>query len=379
MTSAMPQSLTLVTLDGLSTAGLGCYSSWNATPNLDGIAAGGCVWDRWTTPTDDPHHQFQNWAAQAQLFQTARQFGRIELITDDSRLLKQPIENAFDQICLIDPILPDDDQPADDIGATQFGQLVAAAVERSQQTDPISLLWIHSQFLTRCWDAPRSLLDLDMLDDDSQEPADEHEEFFAVDEETEEKIPPFFSDTKPPEFELNDSVHPDILTSWMTTYGCQIRLVDELLGILMQSVSLPNNRLLLTSTSGFSLGQNGWIGHRCGPLRSCHTKLPLLVGGYGPRRSAEVVSAESLSKIVNDLFSDQSPIPDDSWASSQQELVPCIATEGETGKAITCPSWFLVQENGNEKLFLKPDDMDDVNDISRLRLDVVDQLLDSNP
>lgn len=48
--------------------------------------------------------------------------------------------------------------------------------------------------------------------------------------------------------------------------------------------------------------------------------------------------------------------------------------------AVTTPQWFYVREldqhgiSEEEHLYLKPDDVDDFNDIGRLRLDVIDQL-----
>ncbi len=62
----------------------------------------------------------------------------------------------------------------------------------------------------------------------------------------------------------------------MQTYGCQVRLVDRMVTLLLQAIqsSEVETTFVLMGTSGFQLGQNGWIGHRAGPLRSPEIHVP---------------------------------------------------------------------------------------------------------
>ena len=46
--------------------------------------------------------------------------------------------------------------------------------------------------------------------------------------------------------------------------------------------------------------------------------------------------------------------------------------------AVTTPDWFYVQDHDlSEHLYLKPDDIDDFNDVARLRPDIVEQLINT--
>ena len=73
--------------------------------------------------------------------------------------------------------------------------------------------------------------------------------------------------------------------------------------------------------------------------------------------------AESTSPVVTP----------EQWARRQTELKPCISTASRDGaQLITTPGWFFVEETtGEQFLYLKPDDIGDVNNIAKLRGDVV--------
>ena len=48
-------------------------------------------------------------------------------------------------------------------------------------------------------------------------------------------------------------------------------------------------------------------------------------------------------------------------------------------RAITTPNWFYVQEQDlGESLFLKPDDVEDCNDVARVRKEIVNALRHSD-
>jgi hypothetical protein len=293
----------------------------------------------------------------------------VEFISDDPRLTGIGGDCGFDQTFLVDSLVNPGDHPAQELEQTAFGQLIAAAVDRGCQPDPWSLLWLHSRFLTACWDAPRSLAD-SHLADFSTEPTEGLDEL-----ETPDSIPSFFSQTDPPEIALDETSHADLVTSWMTTYGIQIQLVDDLLAVLLQTLDVSNSVVIVAGTSGFSLGQNGWIGHRVGPLRSCHTRLPLIVGCDGPLRWPRIIPDDVIGDLIRRLANDAPTISPENWIEQDQEFDPRLVTHGSDQVAVTTSRWFLVRESaGNRRLFLKPDDAEDFNDVSRLRTDVADRL-----
>lgn len=382
----MNRPLVVISLDGLASAALGCYgSSWNQTPAIDAIASGGCVWDRWIAETDDGISLLKQLLEAPSPDWTApwREWGSVELLTDAPALIEAPERLCFDRMEALqfDPPTPDE-AAAVEIIETQLGRLIAAGVDRGTQDDAWSVLWLHSAFLTQRWDAPRRLFPLDEEDEDTGEPSDEVEllptEF--DDEEELERIPPIFGSVIPPSIELDQQAHPDLATSWMRTYGCQIILLDLLVELLLESLAERNPILMLLGTSGFRLGQGGSVAHRPATLRSTELRLPLIIGDHGPLRVPQLEPSGRLGQLLETLGSES---PHSIGSAERWNLADGdIKIETSSQRAdysVTTPNWFFVRDNdGEEHLYLKPDDIEDFNDISRLRRDVVDQLGERN-
>ncbi len=373
--------LIILTLEGLATSALSCYgSSWNDTAAIDAIAAGGCVWDRWIATNDQPVELIRQWMEPAGCDWAGpwRAHGAVELITDDDRLVDR--QTAFDNSLLVDPIQTDPTHAAAEIDETQFGKLVSAAIQRDQQ-GPWSVMWLHSRFLSQRWDAPRDLFPIDEEELIDMAPSEEPE---LLEEPTpspascEQPIPLIFDSARPPQVELDDRSHPDLVTTWMRTYGCQVRLIDLLLEVLLQSIQADDPLLVLAGTSGMSLGQNGWVGHAAGPLRSCDLRLPLVVSDHGPIRVPPVTPADSFPEIIQALADESSTLvsPQD-WCRQDEELDAAVQTQcRRASRAITTAGWSYVQDlDHSDHLFLKPDDVDDTNDVGRLRSDLIDQMV----
>ena len=374
--------LLVITLEGLAVSALGCYgSAWNSTPAIDAIAATGCLWDRWIAASDHPVHQFRRWTSPTQEGDPLgpwKSAGSTELITDDSRLIDQGLGDRFDQVQQICHESASPWNVATEIEQTRFGQLVAAAIDRDQ-AGAWDLLWLHSRFLTQCWDAPRQLFPV--ADEEIiTEPSEEVELLTDPTAEAEvplAPLPPWFETAEPPRVQLHGQSHPDLVTCWMRTYGCQIRLVDLLLEVLLQSIHVDDPQVILAGASGMSLGQNGWIGPHAGPLRSCDLRLPLVVSDRGPLRSPHVTSTDSLAQLIPSLANDATDlIPPSRWCEDDGELNPCVTTESSRAStAMTTPRWQLIRDlDGTDHLFLKPDDVDDANDVGRRRRDIVEEL-----
>lgn len=378
--------LIVLSLDGLATSALGCYgSSWNSTPAIDSLAAAGALWDRWTATSDDPLELLSGWlgAGRADWMSPWRSGGAVELLTDDRRLIDRGLGEHFDEAWLVEPEAEGEAAwPAEDPAETQFGRLIASATERSAEGNhPWSVLWLHSQFLVRQWDAPRGLFPVDPIETELEEGPSEEVELLAEPwqetDDVEQEPPPLFDTVEPPRFELGEARHPDLVTSWMRTYGCQIRLIDLLLDVLRESLAPLDPVVVVTSTGGFNLGQNGWIGPRCGPLRSSEVRLPLIVGAGPPIRSPRLTATDRLPEILAALREADRPlVSPQQWSESDSEFEPAVSTDARGGQpAVTTARWFWVRDNElDEHLFLKPDDADDVNDVHRLSPDAVEQL-----
>ena len=316
---------------------------------------------------------------------------------------------------------------------------------------PWSVLWLHSDLLARHWDAPRWLFPVDEpdeatetseeLDEDEYEDADEEIEEFEVevevdfsDDSLEREFPfePVSEDFRPPSFafdllpdpafdptleeqseqekgppELVNSVtppsyriapddHPDWVMTWMQTYGCQVRLIDQLIAMVAQMIKQidPNIGLAVVGTSGFSFGQNGWIGHRAGPLRSPQIHVPAIVHDpTGPMLRWPRLA--SLTEVIQRIVPGRAaPLPDfwaklseiepqrvdesenESTGTPANDTSPEVRTRSDRAtSAITTDQWFFVHDEAAARLFLKPDDRDDVNDVADRCRDIVDEFL----
>lgn len=321
--------LIVLSLEGLATSALGCYgSSWNRTPAIDAIAGNGCVWDRRIATWDDPRAVLADTidSSTTPWSEPWRCRGSVELLTDVESAVDGVPQSCFDCIDTIDGGTPSE-VAAEDIVETQLGQLIAAAIERDTQPEPWSVLWLHSDYLTRRWDAPRHLFPLEEELLEMEEPSEEIE---LLEAETDvvvkrERPPAIFETVIPPSITLPAHADPDLVTSWMRTYGCQIRLLDVLMEVLLNSLRVQDPCFVLTGTSGFRLGQGGRIGHRVGPLRSPDIRLPLIVSDCGPLRIPQLTPSSALSEVLRDLgHLDAGPLiaPNDGAELASRRLKP---------------------------------------------------------
>jgi hypothetical protein len=406
----LPMKLVVLTLDALTPSALGCYgSSWNATPTIDALAASGCLWDRVITSNTDPALVIQQWFSSSDedtnsWINAWKNHGSVEFLSDSQAAISIATKSDFDQLYQIDPVgeeIPS--QPATEVEETQFAQLIAAAADRINEDDDWSVLWLHSDFLAKCWDAPRWLIESDPMDEINEEPMDAAETLEAeilgaklnADESSADSLqdlPFVFDTTQPPHDPIGPDAHPDLIPTWMTTYACQVRLVDEMMKVLLAAMGDTEVTIILAGASGESLGQNGWIGHQAGPLRSCHVNVPLVVSQQGPLRVPQLTGEDELTKVIHGLseqcfgdrgFGDRGlrdqgvrlVAPGD-WSreESGDSGLRTITHQNLSQKAIVTADWFFVDQGSEEyRLYLKPDDINDFNDVSRLRNDVVEK------
>jgi len=415
----MPERWIVISLDALANLALGPYgSSWNSTPNLDRLAAQATTWDRVIVPSDDPSETLQRcWTADVDgesWVQRCRRHGRVELFA--LRDLAHPeradhvatiaTQAGFDACTLVDWQVVD--QPADEVESTAFAHLAMTLLERLQPAldEPVaaghtpdwSVLWLHSDFLARHWDAPRWLFPVQDLDEDDEpiDPSDpEHWDDGGEEPgETLDTPPPLQDTTQPPRYQIAVDDHPDWVTSWMQTYGCQVRLVDHVVQWIQELAGQldPNIGIAVIGTSGMSLGQNGWIGHGAGPLRSPQIQVPLILHAPGqpPLRWPELIAlpsafsyllpgAQQPSAAVWASLTDSPPPGSD--AALAAEYTPQVVTRSpRAAQVVTTPQWFLVRDRDEQAaLFLKPDDRDDVNDVASRCREVIEQLENRPP
>ncbi|MEM9587656.1 MAG: hypothetical protein AAGA03_10275 [Planctomycetota bacterium] len=381
----------LLTFDGLACSSLGCYgSSWSLTPGINHLAANGTTWHRHVATHDQPWTVFQRWLAEPATTQWARrqrELGTVELLTDDGQFansLSEPSKSVFDALTAVAVSDTDSsDHAADDLDRTRLGQLVAAVSDRMLDPAPWGALWLHSSFLTRCWDAPRSLIPDQFVEEPSLEPIDPADESLEKAQvQVHETAPQWFDQVVVPRVEIDQRFDPDQLTAWMQTYSCQTRLIDVLLSVLQdQAASLDEPIVwVIAGTSGFSFGQNGWIGHACGPLRSEQIRLPLIISdGSQAIHVPQITDSDSMPSLLLRCGRGKALVTPEQLASdARDEYAPAVRTRSDRCRqAITTPQWYAVVDRDDRRgLYSKPDDLYDANDISRLSPQVMERLIE---
>lgn len=367
----------ILTFEGLASSALGCYgSSWNETPSIDELAAGGVVWDRWTSPDERRGHLLSRWISESGRVLSAHAIDRDSVfVSDDVDFPRSDQSLPFSSSIKLSP--SPSSSFAESMHDTRYASTVAAAIDAT--TPDTRLLWIHSSFLRDQWDAPAT-----QQDAPNEEPS-EPEEHPDPDEADVMPAGPSFAlpeNSTVPRIQCSDQDDPDMMFAWMNRYGDQVKMIDETLDWLRGTLSDRRLTIMVAGCSGFSLGENGWIGHECGPLRSCNTRLPMLVSAGGPLRIPTLHSAGGFSELLSRVLRKAPLATPAEWSQSDQEFTPVVETLSERAStAITSAKWFYVVDriteigaSGTEKLYLKPDDVNDVNDVSRLRRDVLDQI-----
>ncbi|OYP28382.1 hypothetical protein [Rhodopirellula sp. MGV] len=360
----------VITVEGLSTAPLGCYgSSIGETPAIDDVAARGVVFDRWTSPIDRPSGLIRHWLKSCD--DPIQNDAPASLcVTDDAQLDEADFDPIFGEVRKLD---------------SKSGGSIAPSIERTQLArtffelmdhidSDTELAWLHTATLRDSWDWIE--VPLPDPDEDTEPPSEEFS-----DEEPEPPIEPLVlpDNADVPHLELDSEGHPDLLFSWMQRYANQAFVLDTMIDALVQFLGERPFTMIIAGASGFSLGDNRWIGHHAGPLRSADIRLPMIVSGTSPLRVPSVTSADQFANIIRAAIAGQSCMTPAAWSHRDEEFTPQIHTDSDRAtSAITTASWFLVSENDDPmhaKLFLKPDDLNDVNDVARLRPNVVNQLL----
>jgi len=401
----MSKRWVVLSLDALATSAIGVYGSpWNETSSIDKMATLGTVWDRAIATSDDSVEQLaQLWGQTVgddRWVNHCHKVGRVELYLNAGpqavELAKLAEKFAFDQCTFTESVpesLGQDALACEEIELTSMAKLLLPVLERLSDTSESaapdwSVMWVHSDSLARHWDAPRWLFPIEE-DEEDEEPIDQVEWSLAdfeaqsraggVPESTTQKPPAIFESVSVPFFALSPDAHPDWITSWMQTYGCQVRLLDRLVSILLDAIqaSGENIGLAMIGTSGISMGQNGWIGHRAGTIRSPQIHVPVILFD-GEGAGLRLPGLRSINEVMHYLVASEegsSRITPEQWASdgtADDTVIETVSHRAE--RVLTTQQWFFVREGDHTRLFLKPDDRDDMNDIADRCRDVVESM-----
>jgi Sulfatase len=407
-------------IDRLHVGYLGCYgNSWIRTPTFDRLAAEGFAFDRALTDSPRLAEVYESyWSGIHGLWRRGRPVRgclprelaaagvSTTLVTDDARLAGHPRAGEFAALVNLASAPPV--QSAETVEQTQLARLFAGACDALDSAREPFCLWMHAGALDHVWDAPFELRDLYAEEDEPAPP-----ELVAV-----------------PRQLLGDDHDPDQRWGMCQAYAAQVSLVDLCLSALLEWFSAnPAGRrtlLVVTAPRGFPLGEHGRVGAWDEALHAELVHVPWLIrfpdlwGATG--RSPALVQPADLAATLLDWFG----LPAAPRGGTGLSLLPLVENEetvlrdracvtaGDGEQGICTPAWYLrvttaVEESrtGSQpdancggkagpgtmavpiaspassdtampsvtvRLYKKPDDLWEVNDVADRCVEVVDAL-----
>ncbi len=274
--------------------------------------------------------------------------GSSTLITDESRVAAMDSAAHFDRT--VELQIRPATAPARDATETRLSDFFAQTIPELARVASGDLLWLHSSGLAGPWDAPMDLRQQWVDEDDPD--------------------PPGLFDS--PDLKFDPTVDsPDLLLGYQQTCAAQIFILDQFLGLLFDQIqsldNLKSSLLLITSTRSTANGEHGRIGTPH-DLHNESLHVPLLV--YDPiatiesSRSLQLVQPACVNKILNNCFCEKETTaligPPESDPTTDRIAVSIY----EDLRSIQTPKWKLIRDADRQcKLYVKPDDRWEVNDV----------------
>lgn len=365
----------VLVVDGLSASALGPYGGpWAPTPTMNDLASEGLLWEFFLTDGPDPETftlsclSGRHALAQQRTCDLLQRLGEhgapSELLSDDPAVVALADEAGFSTAEQWPEAAV---REAASVEETQIGQLLGRVVERLQESSRPRLYWIHLRGMTGPWDAPRSLRESLVGEEDPPPP-----ELIAAPREL-----------------LAESIDPDRRLGLIQALAGQVMAFDMSLASLLEWVDQQGAEaplLLLTSPRGYPLGEHGVVGPEQAPPHGSLLHVPLLARWPdGPRgRRFDLAQPPDLWATLGSwLAGDSWPVlseqaPGRGWSRSLADAVERSLAVAETAVAAAAraPTWFawLPRDGALARLFAKPDDLWETNDVADRCPGVVERL-----
>lgn len=371
--------LLLIDVRGLQAEAIGPYGNrWVETFTLNALAAQGVVFDRHLSvhpETGRAHaawrsgrYQFTPSTGPIDLLALVRGRGvRTYLLVDTSRPAPEEFSVGWDQVR----------ECADTPETLEAAQELLARLHG----EPSWLVWLELAALLPPWQVSPEIVDayfgnLPPEEEEMTEEDDEDEEEFVDEDdllEEEEQHEPLMD----PAAGAVDPKDDELYLRVQKSYAAAISQVDILLGHLLDG--MPDDVLVvLTADAGQSLGEHGVIGADGASLHAEVVHVPLIFAGAGFRAGRHV---GSLTASV-DLGPTIAELAGTTWPDAQgRSLVkllsedesaprPYIAIGGGESLAMWTPErTLIVPAQGDARLYVKPDDRCEVNDVQQHEAD----------
>lgn len=374
------RNVIVIVVDGLGAGALGPYgNTWIDTPNINRFAAGAALFE--FAMSDSPRLPvvyrsiWHGCHAAAVTCEAASLPERLlttdihsALLTDEAEIANSPPAGCFSERLFVEP--SPQAHTAASIEQTGMAKLFAGAVEWLDSAPQPFLFWLHSRGMRGPWDAPLEFRN-SLADED-------------------DPVPPKI--VEPPARVLSGDVDPDELLGISQSYAGQVLLLDACLGALFDAVENANfgheTAIVLTAPRGFPLGEHGVLGDGEPNLFEESLHIPLMLrmpaGQFASVREPSLAQPSDVAATVLDLLGlFDGPDTAAAWGRS---LVPVLAGDGQNGAdcafansdqqyAFRTPAWLLVQlANQDARLYVKPDDRWEVNEVADRCRDVVEQM-----
>jgi arylsulfatase A-like enzyme len=343
-----------LSIDGLGARSLGAYgNSWFKTAHFDRLAAAGLVIEQVLATKPDEIASLGG-ALEHLLDRPELEW----LLLTDNREVCAELQERVANATLLAPQC--NSSPAADWTESEVARFFSAALEAAEELQPGQLLLLHTDALTRCWDAPLAFREA--LGD--------------------EEDPPPPESTSPPAVRLQDDFDPDELLGWQQIYGAQVQVFDECLGILLDWLEdqPPAERplLLVTAPRGFPLGEHRLVGYPEPQLYDELLQVPglILLPGEGlvAVRSSEITTPEELLTLAAAFVENRLSAFERFVEQPLPELTQPILSLAPGLAAIRTGDWKLIAAGERSELFAKPDDRWEQNDVHNRCRDTVDEL-----
>lgn len=360
-----PSAIVLV-IDRLTAGAIGPYGNTSLdTPELNRWAADGVLFDQVIANSVDLSQVYDSWW-NGEDRDHASLKPEASLLTDDPEVAKHPGVDQFDQVqvCEISsPIQPE--VPAFSAADTQMATFFAQATQALTQFQPGSLLWLHSQGMSQRWDAP---LDYRLSQCGPDDPP-----------------PPDFV-RAPSQWIDPATADPDQMLGLEQAYAAQVLLLDQLLTIFTQTLKedaqFNNTWLLLASPRGYPLGRHGVVGDAVDPefagtkLHHENLHVPLIVcpparlsQRFATGRCGQLLSSSTLPDMLKAIFdhSGETHLMEyltHSNGADTNSPEPSIVTRYDCATAVQTANWKLITDGNQHRLFSKPDDRWEVNNVA---------------